>query len=336
MIDDPEKPTDEQEALKREAREWVMRLTSGEATMKDAEALKRWRETSREHRRAFAEANLLWDKMRPAAAVSLRRNPLPMEPRGLDFRANRQLARRAFLGGAATAATAAAAYMIVRPPLDLWPSLAEAAADYRTGTGQQQQIAVIENISVKLNTRTSVALLPPENVADHADRIELIAGEAAVATTPQSGRSIIVVAAQGRTIATSARFNVRRDDAGVCVTCLEGEARVEHLGRVATVRPREQVVYTADTLGPVIAVDPEVVVAWERGLLVFRNDPLAHVIDEVNRYRPGRIILTNSELGRRPVLATFRIDRIDDVLPRLETVFGVRIRALPGGIALVG
>lgn len=336
MTDHSKEPTAEQDALKREARDWVMRLTSGEATAEDAEALKRWRKTSREHRRAFAEANLLWDKMRPAAVESAVRNPIALHTDSRDFRLGRPLARRAFLGGAATAAAAAAVYAVVRPPLDLWPSLAEVAADYRTGTGQQRQLADIHNVSVKLNTRTSVALLPADGAADTADHIELIAGEAVVATPPQNARPIIVVAAHGRTIATNARFNVRLDDAGVCVTCLEGQTRVEYLGQAATIQPGEQVVYTAHALGSVTVIDPDVVAAWERGLLVFRNDPLARVIDEVNRYRPGRIILTNEELGRRPVLATFRIDRIDEVLPRLETVFGVRIRTLPGGIVLVG
>jgi len=121
----------------------------------------------------------------------------------------------------------------------------------------------------------------------------------------------------------------------VCVTCVAGDVQVEHLGRTSTLRARQQVVYTADNLGSATAVDPDAVMAWERGLLVFRNDPLAHVIEEVNRYRQGRIILMNEELGRKPVLATFRIDRIDEVIPRLRTVFGVQVRTLPGGIALV-
>ena len=44
-------------------------------------------------------------------------------------------------------------------------------------------------------------------------------------------------------------------------------------------------------LGDVIGVDTVVVTAWRDGVLVFRNTPLVRVIEEVNRYRPGRIIL---------------------------------------------
>jgi transmembrane sensor len=334
----PKQPTAEQEALKREAYQWVMRLTSGEATTADADALARWRRTSRAHRRAFAEANLLWDKLRPAAVESVGRDAVSAQAAmGRQFStSDRLLGRRAFLGGAIAASAVAVGYLVVRPPLDLWPSLAEMAADYRTGTGQQQQIAFADNVSVKLNTRTSITVLSPDAGPGQADRIELISGETAIATKAQASRPFIVAAAQGQTIATNARFNVRRDGTTVCVTCLEGDIRVQHLGQASMLRARQQVVYTADSLGATTSVDdPETVTAWERGLLVFRNDPLARVIEEVNRYRPGKIILMNSDLGRRPVLATFRIGRIEEVVSRLQTVFGVQIKTLPGGIVLM-
>jgi transmembrane sensor len=333
---DSEHPTPEQEALKREAQDWVMRLTSGDATAADAEALHRWRGTSRAHRQAFAEANLLWDKLHPAAADSARRNAAGAGARkAFQATPDRRLGRRAFLGGGLAAAAAAAGYAVLNPPLDLWPSLPEMTADYRTKTGQQQQIAFEGLASLKLNTRTSISVLAPDAGSGDTDRIELLTGEAAVATKPESSKPFIVVAAEGRTIATNARFNVRHDVSSVCVTCLEGDLRVEHLGRETKLRSREQVVYTAQDLGAVVGVDPETVTAWERGLLVFRNDPLAHVIEEINRYRSGKIILTSAELGRRPVLATFRIDRIEEVVPRLQTVFGVKVRTLPGGIVLL-
>jgi transmembrane sensor len=101
------------------------------------------------------------------------------------------------------------------------------------------------------------------------------------------------------------------------------------------VRAKQQVVYTAEGLASMTVVDPDIVTAWQRGLLVFRNDPLAHVIAEINRYRPGKIFLLNEEVGRQPVLATFRIDRIEESVPRLQAVFGLKARSLPRGIVLL-
>ncbi len=105
--------------------------------------------------------------------------------------------RRALLGGAISAAAASVGYAIVRPPLDLWPSLTEMTADYRTGVGQQQQITLDDAVLLKLNTRTSVSLLSRDTTGGQTDRIELVSGEAAVTAAHGSAKPGVVVAAQG-------------------------------------------------------------------------------------------------------------------------------------------
>ncbi len=330
----PPPKTDHEDALQREAQQWLIRLNSGEATTADAEALQRWRSTSRDHRRAFAEASLLWTKLGSAATETSRRTGEQSGAAGRHRSATGRatLGRRAFLGGAIAATAAASAYAVVNPPLELWPSLADMRADYRTGVGEQRVVAVQDDISVRLNTRSSLAILQQ---AAQADGIELLSGEAAIEIAPTNRRAFALVAADGRTLAQNARFNIRYDGSSVRVTCLEGAVEVEHLGRRASVAPHRQVVYASHGMSDVTNVDADSVTAWERGVLVFRNDPLAHVVEEINRYRPGRIILMNEELGRKSVLATFRLDRIDEAVPRLQAAFGVKTRHLPGGIVLV-
>ncbi len=56
------------------------------------------------------------------------------------------------LGGAIAAA---AGYLVIRPPLDMWPSIEELSADYRTGEGEQRKVMLAPDISVELNTQTS-------------------------------------------------------------------------------------------------------------------------------------------------------------------------------------
>ncbi|MFX8723624.1 hypothetical protein ABTM71_19355, partial [Acinetobacter baumannii] len=63
--------------------------------------------------------------------------------------------------------------------------------------------------------------------------------------------------------------------------------------------------------------------------------PLSQVIDEINRYRSGKIILLNADLGRLPLDATFRLDRIEEAVPKIAHVFGARVRTLPGGVVLL-
>lgn len=321
-------PVDE---LTREARAWVSRLTSGDATSADLSTFDRWRSISPAHHRAFAEAKLLWSVLRPAAEQSIAQSAVhdsASRRSGVQHR----LGRRAFLGGAMAASAVGVAVMTSRPPLGLWPSLTELRSDYRTAKGETREIQLAD-VSVALNTQTSVALLP---MSGNTDQIELVSGEAAIVADRQSMRPFAVLAGGGRATGQNAAFNVRHTGSTGCVSCLTGEVLVEHGESAVRLQPQRQVTYDAHGLQPAIATDVALVTAWQHGMLVFRSDPLSRVIDEVNRYRPGRLVLMSEELGRRQVFANFRIDRIDEVVPRLQSVFGIRVRSLPGGIVLLG
>jgi transmembrane sensor len=203
-------------------------------------------------------------------------------------------------------------------------------ADYRTGTGEQRQVALADDASLLLNTQTSVDVRPS---APGLRRIELIAGEAAISAT--ASMAFDVVAAGGRAMASLARFDMRRDGATVRVTCLEGIVNVGQRDQSVTVPAAHQVVYDSSGLKPVLPVDLTVATAWQRGQLIFRHEPFARVVEEMNRYRPGRIILLNDKLGERDVVVTFHLSRIDEAVESLAKAFGAHTRFLPGGMVLL-
>jgi transmembrane sensor len=216
--------------------------------------------------------------------------------------------------------------------MGLWPSLTELGADQRTGIGERRRIALGEGVWVEMNTQTSLAIRP---TAREGDRIELIAGEAAIAASSGLAKPLMVLADAGSAIASQATFTVRRDGARVRVVCVDGVVRVKHRDRACMVQAKQQVIYDARGLGAATTVDPGIATAWQHGLLVFRNEPLGRVVEEVNRYRPGRIVVLNEALGRRPVVASFRLDRLDEVVWRIEHVFNARVTRLPAGIVLL-
>lgn len=309
-----------------EARRWVVRLHSGEVNRTEIDELSRWRAESIAHRRAFAEASAQWELLRSAACNLT-------VPRHLT--ADRGLSRRRLLGaGAIAASVAAAAYVVARPPLGLWPSLSELTADYRTDFGERRQIAVGAGVSVEMNTRTSLTFAA---AGPDSQRIDLIAGEIAVTAgnNTVASSSVMVVAGEGKIHAEHATFDLRHDGAAGSVACIEGRVRVECQSNVATLDKGQHVSFGALGLGPIGQADGRVVQAWRQGLLVFDDEPLSQVIPEINRYRRGRIILMNSHIGRLPLDATFQIDRIDEVAPKIAHIFGLNARTLPGGIVLL-
>lgn len=103
----------------------------------------------------------------------------------------------------------------------------------------------------------------------------------------------------------------------------------------ATLRRGQQVTIGEAGVGKVAMVDAERAESWRRGELVFDNRPLREVVDEVNRYRPGRIILANGALADIPVSAVFRLDGIDRAVSQIREVSNASVSHLPGGVVVL-
>src|SRR5262249_28317327 len=111
----------EELALEREAIAWVRRLTSGEATAADAEALRAWRDQGAAHGAAFVAASRLWRDLEPVAGKVRSER---VAPAVAASSARGTVSRRIVVGGGlAAAASVAGTYALVRPPLGMWPSL---------------------------------------------------------------------------------------------------------------------------------------------------------------------------------------------------------------------
>ena len=135
-----------------------------------------------------------------------------------------------------------------------------------------------------------------------------------------------VLADGGRLVVNSGDFEVRRLDGGqVRVRCLEGHGELHHPLRTVALSSREEVTYDRQHLGERI----QMVAAasnWRQGVVVFDDLPLTRVIDEINRYRPGRVVLMNDALAQRRFSAKFQIQALDDAIALMEDVLGVRVR----------
>jgi transmembrane sensor len=326
----PAQRQDEAEALQREALDWISKMSLDGASETDLAELREWRGRSSAHADAFSVAARTWRSLNPVLEAARRQEELTTMTAA---RRPAVFGRRAVLGGmVGLSAAAAAGFMVVRPPLGLWPSLSELSADYRTGVGQQRKVSVGTIASVELNTDTSITLRPD---AGGGTGIELISGEVAISKMESGGIQFVVVAGEGRAATRQATFNIRRDGTLVCVTCIDGDVQVEQGGHALSIGAGQQISYGAAEMSVPVAVDPGLIAAWRDGMLVFHDQPIARVIDEVNRYRRGHIVLLNAALGRQRVTARFELDQLDDVIAQIDQVFGARVTALPGGIVLL-
>jgi transmembrane sensor len=321
-------------SLDDEACEWVERFARGDGRRADVAALKQWMAQSAAHAEAFDRISRIWTSLEPVGGKLVAKGLISARQQQTRLYApvNRVVGRRAFIGGALAASAAATAVMVARPPLGLWPSWSELAANFRTRPGEQRQVNLADRVSIDLNTRTSLAMNSPD-----AREARLIAGEALISSPPNMQAPFTLLADTGRITATGARFNVRiGDDQGVCVTCVAGGVRVEQGTSTVSLPAGQQVQYSSAGIGQPIGVDPAAVAAWRDGVVVFESTPIRDVVAEVNRYRPGKIILTNKDLGHRLFDARLRIENIGNIVRQIELTFGARATELPGGIVLLG
>lgn len=315
------------EPLMEEAIAWIARLSSGEATVADAKELARWRASSAAHEAAFQDAltfrNALADVGHVMRLDQADAGIPTLRPSGAG------VSRRSFLvtGGSAIAASVAGVWLLTDPPMGLWPSYAEWSADFRTGTGERRTIRPMAGVNVDMAARTSLSR------ADGGARLHLVAGEAFVEV--ERDAPFVIEARDGLVQGAHAAFNLRNLDGAVCVTCLTGEVQVNRSGARALLRGGDQLTYSNADFGSVVKVDTRRTTAWRSGKLIFQGEALAQVVDEINRYRSGRIILANAALERRPVNAVFHLDQIDRAVSQIEHLAAARARQLPGGVVLI-
>ncbi len=326
-------PSDDRADLEAQARDWLVRLTSGRATTVDAQDFKRWCGRSPLHAQVMAETSRLWDATRPAAeAVAQRMRAAEASPRAA-VAAIAHPGRRYFLGAALAAG--AAAFVVVRPPARLWPALSDMTADYSTATGEQRQVVLADSVVVEMNTQTSFNLA--RGAEGEPAALDLLAGEAQVLLNTARAAPFTLTAGGGKLVAAAgSRFNVRATGSEVCVTCLAGSVELNYGGRVLVAAESQQINYGGRRAELVRKPDLSVVNACRDRVLVFNDTPLSAVVEEINRYRPGRLIVTNAELGRRKVQARLRLEQLARVETLIGASYGAKVTTLPAGIVLLG
>lgn len=321
--------------LRLEGLNRLTHLLSGEATEHDAAELVAWRMQSRAHEEAFRSAVRLRRMVRKIEGVeepmATGEQPVGDQTNVVPFRSlpARVLSRRAFMGGA-VAASVAGGMLVLGHSWDLIPSPSELNSDYRTATGERRLIKLAQGATVELNTRTSIDLRHDFGMP----AVELINGEALM-TSPRDGE-VALLAGKGTSIGRTARFNARRDGDEICITCLTGAVDVRWSEEERTLGPNEQVRYDTAGIGAVERnIDTVALTAWKAGTLIFRNMPMQNVIAEINRYRPGRVILANDTLAKRALSGTYYVNRLDDFFAQAQLGLGAKVTKLPGSVVIL-
>ncbi len=304
------------EALRREATAWLVRITSGTATTEDAEALLRWRSRSATHEKAFQQSARLWKNLGPALG---RRGRSPAAA----------FTRRSFLAAGSLAAGVGGGG-IALSELGFLPPVDAMLTDYATGIGEQRTVELPDGSTMTLDGGTTLSL----DFSPSIRHLALTSGAAVFDVVPDAARPFVVTAANGNTTAIGTSFSIKHGEEDVSVECLQGHIAVECLAN-SQLAGGEGISYSQAGLGEKVATDIETAAAWRRGLLIFKDRPLADVVSDLNRHRRGKVVIASSNLRSRRMSGVFHLNRPDEILAHLEETLQVRPVNLIGGIVLL-
>lgn len=301
--------------VRKEAIAWCARLCSGEADARDHQALQDWLQQHPDHRRAWERIESIRQTMRGVpAGIAL---PTLQSAR----RSRRTVLRGLFLlvssGGVAYVSYRASADSAVFGP---W------MADYRTGVGERRSVVLSDGSRMVLNTDSAA------DVRYSATRrtVRLWSGEILVETAHHRQASIdarpfVVQTAQGTILALGTRFIVRSFSDRTVVAVLDDavELRALTTDRVRILQAGQSAVLTRDDIGATYASD-DALLQWEQGSLVVNDWRLGDVIDELSRYRRGRLACDPAVADIR-VSGAFPLDDTDKALQVLVKSFPLRM-----------
>lgn len=317
---------DAAETLREVAAEWAIRIDVNDLTDAENARLDAWLAADPAHAAALQRALLLWSELDGAATVA------GVRRRGKAHAALRTRGRHRRRQLLAAAAAAAIAFVfgtgvVFRQDLGIW-----LRADMHTGTGESRSVNLAGGSTLKLDARTAVAF--------HDDAgyrvVELLKGRVQVDVGHADPRPfhLRVHGAEVVDIGTVFQVDSRSDETEVSVS--QGSVSVSSAGQTSAASAGESLVIDADGLpSRASTADIDSLTAWTRGRLIFEDLPLTDVVDELQRYYPGRIVIVDAGAGRRRVSGVFDASRPMDALRAIERSLHLRLRQWPGDIVTI-
>ena len=226
------------------------------------------------------------------------------------------------LAAAASAAVIALAFLLSSTPVY--------EASYRTAVGEHQEIVLPDDSVLMLNTDSAVTV----RYSDDRREIHLERGEAHFEVTPAPARPFRVAAGRGTVRAIGTAFNVHLDDGTVEVLVEEGVVEVETSDSRAVppqILEEGQTLEYRETLGAVSTVgDDEIArrLAWHDGMLDFRGNTLAEVIEVAGRHTSTRITIVDPALESLSVTGYIRAGDVDTLLQLLTSEDRISVRRI--------
>lgn len=316
--------------IEQEAIAWFTRI-NGEPSAADRRNFERWRKADPAHEEAYREVANAWAK---SDALGIRAAAEEAETlKGyLDAIDGVRKRRRRLNAGIATTGVLLALVVGLNVWLQHPYMIQDLSADFVTERAERRMIVLADGSSVLLDAGSALA----QQMDGTVRRVRLLRG-AAYFDVKTSPVPFIVDAGHGETLVTGTAFSVEVLESDVAVTLARGHVAVSS-GRdtkPAILAPGESVRYNNTGLGDVTQVPVEEVLSWRDGRLIFDGARLGDVVQQIGRYRSGRIVIIGSTLADHRVSGNLPLDDPDSALASLRATVGFLMTDMGGKLAVI-
>jgi transmembrane sensor len=335
-----ESPVPNEDQAMAQAAAWVARL-GGDVDGEDGVEFDAWLEAAPGNRAAFNRAVLLVQEFDARAGDVLaeldafeRQTPArpPAARRVHGTRGGRRSAPMRWfapIGGVAVAAGLALAVM---------PSLMAPAkvTAYTTGKGQHHHVTLADGSTIDLDAETKLRV----SMSRTERRVILSDGQAIFDVAHDEKRPFVVEAGQRLVRDVGTQFDVRQRPDQLTVTVARGRVEVESSataapGKGVLLGPGQRLTLDNAGVGRLSVVDPQETFSWRAGRLVYRAQPLADVVADLNRQFVEQTEIADPELGKLPITGVIVLDNPRAVVARLSLMLPVKAVPSDKGLMLL-
>jgi transmembrane sensor len=315
------------EIIENEAADWLARLDGGNLSAEDRTALRSWLSQDPEHGRILKSYASIWGDM----DILLNDSPIIEKTDGLNV--------FSLLLHTKVVSFTLATIFLCTISVFIWTTnqpVTPETSFHVTSVGIQQVERFSDGSTAHINTDSMIET----EFSDSARIVRLLRGEAMFDVTHDPERPFIVYAGNSAVRAIGTKFVVRLTSENLIVTVTDGQVqlskRTKDTKNVMVGEEQEVILISA---GEEVEVSDKIAIpktkeiqndelgrrlSWMKGQLVFNNERLEHVIQEVSRYIPDKIIIDDPNLRDIRISGRFEVGDTDALLEAIEVSFNVQ------------
>jgi len=316
--------------IEAEACAWIAQFDGSPPSAQDRAAFREWIKRSPQHAAEIRRLSALWSDLNiltelavppPAIATAVSRRFRPVR----------------------TTVLATLGVLVVGIATLYWhrlggPLHSATQIAYVTKVGEQKPVTLADKSHVLLNTDSRLQV----DYSPALREVQLLQGEAYFEVSHDVSRPFVVYAGGDaiRAVGTAFTVKVKKHDVEVVVT--EGIVELSTVGAPGAavsktlLRPatplaeikagqKAAIDQSIESIQPVAPQEIQRELSWRSGILTFSGDPLQQVVDEVSRYSPVTIVISDPRIRDTRIGGRFKIGDTEAMLEALQTSFGVHV-----------